>query len=121
MDGVEKAFGFVIDFGDDSSARGPDPVSFERPLQRNLLTGEEFFRHTKHTTIAADKQGMRDEATHQARAIHPGSLENYAERYAIALPQAFCACSGHEREKHRLNNSLATGKEALSGQVARLS
>jgi len=85
------------------------------------MTGEEFFLHTKHTTIAADKQGMRDEATHQARAIHPGSLKRYAERYAIALPQAFSARSGHERRKHRPNNSLATGKDALSGQVARLS
>ena len=32
MDSVEKAFGFVIDFRDDSSARGPDTVSFQRPL-----------------------------------------------------------------------------------------
>jgi hypothetical protein len=64
---------------------------------------------------------VRDEATHQTRAIHPGSLKRYAERYPIALPQAFSARSGHERKKTRLNNSLATEKEALSGPVARLS
>jgi hypothetical protein len=109
MNGVEKAFGFAINFGDDASAGGFAAVALERTFERDFLAGEELFVELQNAAVTADQEGVRDNAANHPGGMHPGGFERYAERDAIALTKDFCARGGHVRGRmHRLNASLAS-------------
>ena len=103
VNGVKEAFGFAVDFSDDAGARGFAPIALERTLERDFLPREKLFVDLQNAAVAADKKGLSENAAHYPGGVHPGGLERYAERDAIALAKDFCARGGHVRGKmHRL-------------------
>ena len=109
VNGVKEAFGFAIDFSDDAGTRGFGAVALERALERDFLAGEKLFVDLQNAAVATDKKGLRENAAHYPDGVHPGGLERYAERDAIALAKDFAARGGHVRGKmHRLDASLAS-------------
>ncbi len=58
VDGVEEAFGFLVDFSDDAGADGFDLIAFKLALESELLALEELCGNADDSAIAADKEGL---------------------------------------------------------------
>ena len=99
VNGVQEAFGFAVDFGDDASACGFGAVAFERTLERDFLARKKFFANLQNAAVTADEKGLRENTAHYPGGVHPGGFERNPERDAIALAKEFCARGGHEKGK----------------------
>lgn len=97
VEGVEEAFGFVVDFSDDAGADGNGLAGFENTLKREFVAPEEFIRESEDAAIAADEKSVSGALEDDAFGGKPGGFERHAEGDAVALAFGFGAGGGHER------------------------
>jgi hypothetical protein len=102
MNGVDKAFEILIDFGDDARAGIFPVIALEAAAEMKLLAGIELLVDAQDATIAADQQrfgGLREGG---AGGRGPGSFHGHAEADAVTLPEAvgFSRHKGDAKKAH---------------------
>jgi len=85
-DGVEKAFGLLVDLRDDPYARNFPTVAFTLPAQGYLLPGEELLGQPNDRTIAAYQERFRGLPDHEDTTTISRSTGGVAGR-ARRLPR----------------------------------
>jgi len=93
--GVEEAFGFAVDFGDDACADGSGEAAFENALKSEFVALEELVGEAEDSAVAADEKSMRGALEDDAFAREPSGFEGQAESDAVALAFGFGARGGH--------------------------
>lgn len=88
MDGIEKATGILVDFGDDAGARFLPVVAIQVTSQMQLLADIELFRETQNSAIAADEQRLRGLRERGPGRRSPGGFHGNAETHTVTLPES---------------------------------
>ncbi len=109
MNGVEEAFRFPVNFGDDAGAGGLDLVAFELAFEGKFLILKKFFREAEDAAVAADEEGLRHLLDGNATGAKPGGFDGHAKGNAVALAHGFCASGGHGSQKECLKLSVTRG------------
>ena len=102
MEGVEEAFGFVIDFGHDAGADGLGNAAIERPFEHDFVAGLQFVGQAEDAAVATYEKGVGGALEDEAVGGEPGGFERDAEGDAVTLAHSFSASGGHKsRQKPR--------------------
>jgi hypothetical protein len=120
MDGVEEAFGVLVNFSDDAGAGGLDVVTFELAFKSKFLVLKEFFLEAKDAAVAADEEGLRHLFDGDAAGAKPGGFDRHAKGDAVALAHGFCASSGHGSQKECPKFERNTGHLRDLGRVGQV-
>ena len=106
MNGVDKAFEVLIDFGDDARAGIFPVIAFEAAAEVKLLAGFEFLVDAQDAAVAADQQRFSGLRKGGAGGSGPRSFQGHAEADAVTLPEAV-GFSGHSARRKKFNVRLA--------------
>lgn len=104
VNGVKEAFGFLIDFGDDTGADGFDLIAIELAFEGEFLALEELFVDANDAAIAADKKGLSHLPGNHTARTKPRGFHGHAKGDAVALAHGFGASGGHGHNQGRYLN-----------------